>query len=422
MQDITIDLSSGFYEIYSKVHKSVNTSNHEIITPAHFLLEMINNKSGIGYSILVKLGSPIIELNAGLENIISEIPKLESGKPRLSENLAKVLDSSLITAQSLGGNKIDSGHFLIGILRNMGLKEYSLLRSLGVNYSDVLNILKNEDVIPKVSTEVVNNPEEVFEEEKLEFKDVFKIISPIFFVIAGIAVGLGIGLFSGYLKSNFFVFLFVIISWVISVSVHEYGHAFAAYFLGDLSIRNKGYLSLNPLKYTNGFTSIIFPILILALGGIGLPGGAVYVNFGLIRSKRARTIVSAAGPLMQTFFVFFLLAIYYSVGSIGLNETNQLFWSAFSFLLFLQITSIFFNLIPLPPLDGFGIILPFIPKGAINFVALISRYTMWIIFAVFMTDNPIQENFWGMISSALYMLGISGELVMDGLRLFQFWR
>ena len=236
------------------------------------------------------------------------------------------------------------------------------------------------------------------------------------------AVILGVGLITGLLATNFAAFLFVIISWIISVSIHEYGHAIAAYYFGDLSIFNKGYLTLNPLKYTNGVTSIIFPILILAMGGIGLPGGAVYVNYSLIKSKRARSLVALAGPAMQSLFIVFLFIIYGFLNSQGLTETNQLFWSVFSFLLFLQITSIFLNLLPIPPLDGFGIIMPFLPAPVLRLVSGLRGITMMIIFLVFMTENPVQMFFWRMIGLSLYFLGIDPEIAIEGLNIFQFWR
>ena len=56
----------------------------------------------------------------------------------------------------------------------------------------------------------------------------------------------------------------------------------------------RGYLTLNPLKYTHPVLSLADPILFIALGGIGLPGGAVYVRTSFM-TKRQKTIVSLAG-------------------------------------------------------------------------------------------------------------------------------
>jgi hypothetical protein len=81
-------------------------------------------------------------------------------------------------------------------------------------------------------------------------------------------------------------FAFVVVGWVLSVVVHEFAHAFVAYKAGDHTIVEKGYLSLDPLKYTDLQTSLILPLVALAIGGIGFPGGAVYLRDDLMRSKR----------------------------------------------------------------------------------------------------------------------------------------
>src|SRR5262249_31347327 len=71
------------------------------------------------------------------------------------------------------------------------------------------------------------------------------------------------------------VFPFVLTGFLISLCLHEFGHAFVAYHCGDTTVGEKGYLTLNPLLYTDVQYSILFPILIMAIGGVGLPGGAV---------------------------------------------------------------------------------------------------------------------------------------------------
>jgi Zn-dependent protease len=79
-------------------------------------------------------------------------------------------------------------------------------------------------------------------------------------------------------------FYIVTVGWIFSVCLHEFGHAWVAYKGGDVTVRDKGYLTFNPLKYTDPVFSFILPILFMALGGIGLPGGAVYINRHLLRS------------------------------------------------------------------------------------------------------------------------------------------
>ena len=74
------------------------------------------------------------------------------------------------------------------------------------------------------------------------------------------------------------VFIFVIAGWMVSLCLHEFGHAFTAWRFGDHDVAVRGYLTLNPFKYSNPMLSMVLPLLFIALGGIGLPGGAVWVR------------------------------------------------------------------------------------------------------------------------------------------------
>ena len=91
-------------------------------------------------------------------------------------------------------------------------------------------------------------------------------------------------------------FIVVIVGWIFSLCLHEFSHSVVAYYGGDTSVKDKGYLTFNPLKYTNPVLSIILPVIFLLLGGIGLPGGAVYIESSRLRSKRWESAVSLAGP------------------------------------------------------------------------------------------------------------------------------
>lgn len=73
-------------------------------------------------------------------------------------------------------------------------------------------------------------------------------------------------------------FLMVLGGWGVSLCLHEFGHAYVAYRGGDREVYFKGYLTLDPRKYTDPVFSIVLPLLILAIGGIPLPGGAVFIN------------------------------------------------------------------------------------------------------------------------------------------------
>ena len=96
--------------------------------------------------------------------------------------------------------------------------------------------------------------------------------------------------------------------WVITLCLHEFAHAAVAYAGGDTSVRARGYLTLNPLRYTDLAYSVIIPILLLAVGGIPLPGGAVLVEPGRLRHRWYASLVSAAGPATNM-VAGFLLAV-----------------------------------------------------------------------------------------------------------------
>jgi Zn-dependent protease len=63
-------------------------------------------------------------------------------------------------------------------------------------------------------------------------------------------------------------FLVVLVGWIFSLCLHEFSHALVAYYGGDTSVRDKGYLTFNPLKYTHPLYSIVLPLLFLVMGGI----------------------------------------------------------------------------------------------------------------------------------------------------------
>src|SRR3954447_19986405 len=92
------------------------------------------------------------------------------------------------------------------------------------------------------------------------------------------------------------VFILVLGGWVITLCLHEFAHAAVALAGGDTSVRARGYLTLNPLRYTDVANSLVIPIILLAIGGIPLPGGAVVVEPGRLRVRWWASLISAAGP------------------------------------------------------------------------------------------------------------------------------
>jgi Zn-dependent protease len=212
------------------------------------------------------------------------------------------------------------------------------------------------------------------------------------------------------------VFLMVTVGWVFSVCLHEFGHAFVAYKGGDDSVREKGYLTLNPIHYTDPFYSLVLPLLFLFLGGIGLPGGAVYINDHLLRSKGWRTAVSLAGPAMNVLLAL-LLCVPFWLGII-----DQRFGPGLAFLIQLEISAILFNLLPVPPLDGFRAISPWLPQEVAERILAQSNVLIWVLFLAMWYVEPLNHGFWTLVYAISNSLGIDPELAQMGWWEFRFWR
>jgi len=217
---------------------------------------------------------------------------------------------------------------------------------------------------------------------------------------------------------QFLIFPFVLIGWLISLCLHEFGHAFVAYRSGDRSVLGNGYLSLDPLLYTDPQYSVLWPLIYLAVGGVGLPGGAVYLNMHAIRSPADRSLVSAAGPLMTLGFLILLLIILQSAGS-GMSRP---FYVALAFLALLQLTSLVLNLLPVPGLDGWGIIEPWLPGDVQEFGIRAAPIAPMLLFLSFLLVSGLNAAFWHFVYDIARMIGLDVASAGLGLQLFQFWR
>jgi Zn-dependent protease len=255
--------------------------------------------------------------------------------------------------------------------------------------------------------------------------------SPTFFILVLVMLTSGAALYLnvGAELVTPLTLLFIVSGWVVSLCLHEFGHALAAYYGGDRAVREAGYLTLNPVKYTQVVFSIVLPLLILFLGGLGLPGGAVYVNHQALRSPGWRSFVAAAGPLGTIAFgILIILPFVFGLApdgfmfEFGLTTQSSAFWSALAFLGFLQITALVFNLIPIPPLDGFGILEPFLPGDIADQLRKYSGLLFLLLLLILWMGGPITDAFWRETFRLADMVGIPIDLVFNGMQQFLFWR
>jgi tetratricopeptide (TPR) repeat protein len=231
----------------------------------------------------------------------------------------------------------------------------------------------------------------------------------------------------------FIVALFVFVVWIASVCLHEFGHALVAYWGGDRSVKEKGYLTLNPLKYTDVGTSLVMPLIFLMLGGIPLPGAAVYIDPSKLRGRLWKSAVSLAGPLM-TALVALVLALPFLLrwapgSTSGSWEQSDLLrspqtswiWPALAFLVTLEVAGVLINLLPVPPLDGYGILEPWLPERLRRQINRWSRYSMIALFGVLWTVPAANRALWRGVDAIALTLGVPSDLSWLGYSLFRQW-
>ncbi len=231
------------------------------------------------------------------------------------------------------------------------------------------------------------------------------------FVVAGWACWAGWG------RPGVAVFLFVVAGWLVSLCLHEFAHAVVAYRGGDRAVAARGYLGLDPLKYSDPVLSFGLPLLFVLLGGIGLPGGAVWVDRGAIRGRVRHSLVSAAGPLVNVAWAALLIGAVASAGSTPGRET---FWAGVAYLAFLQVTAVLLNLLPVPGLDGFGILEPWLPRSWVRALAPVGAYGYLLLFALLWVPE-VNRWFFGTVLGTLLAGGVPVHLIAAGHDLFRFW-
>jgi Zn-dependent protease len=211
-------------------------------------------------------------------------------------------------------------------------------------------------------------------------------------------------------------FVLVLFLWIFSVCLHEFAHARVAYAGGDTSVREKGYLSMNPVKYLDPINSIILPVLFLMLGGIGLPGAAVYIDHSKLRSAHWDSAVSLAGPAAN---LLLLIVIAILLRFFGVAETA--FGPALAFLGLLQASAVVLNLLPLPGFDGFGAIAPYLRPDTRYQFEQYGRQAIWVLLLLLFLVPPFARAFWSLVYLLADTAGIPLGLAGRGYEDFRFW-
>jgi Zn-dependent protease len=154
----------------------------------------------------------------------------------------------------------------------------------------------------------------------------------------------------------------MIVALILSVILHEMAHGYAANWLGDPTARLAGRLSANPLVHLDPMMSVILPGILVATGSPILFGAAKpvpYNPYNFTNQKWGEAIVAVAGPLANIFIAVVFAVLVRLADVLSLSNT---FVSLAIGIITLNIFLAFFNLVPIPPLDGSKILPRLLPR------------------------------------------------------------
>jgi Zn-dependent protease len=211
------------------------------------------------------------------------------------------------------------------------------------------------------------------------------------------------------------VFILVIAGWLVSLSLHEFGHAYTAFRFGDRDVEIRGYLTLNPLKYSHPMLSLGLPVLFIALGGIGLPGGAVYLQTSWMTSRQ-KTLVSLAGPSANLVLAVALLG----ATRLFYDPAHGVFWAGLAFLGFLQVTAFLLNMLPIPGLDGYGALEPHLSPDTQRALFPVKQWGFFILLILLLAPG-LNQWFFGAVYWLAELSGVPSTLMSIGGQLTRFW-
>ncbi len=169
------------------------------------------------------------------------------------------------------------------------------------------------------------------------------------------------------LKCLYMIYVFQIIVLIFSAIVHEYMHGWMAYRLGDSTAKDAGRLTFNPFAHLEWFGSFFLP-LVMVISNMSFVFGwakpVPYNPYNLKDRKYGEAKVALAGPLGNLIIALFFglfLRIFEALFGVG---SLHLFLHLLGTIIYINLILMFFNLLPIPPLDGSKILATFLPPKA----------------------------------------------------------
>ena len=372
-------------------------------------------------AVLEKPGGPAEESLRALDvdpvAMAASLPQ-DGSAPELP--LRQLLVNANREAQVLGHYRVDPVHLLLALMYSDSRKTSAPLQKAGVTLYDLrrhlqTGALRDDPVAVKPSSGWA--PDKALRRKPLPRMRGVLGVSPIFLGLVAVAGGSGAALWMRLVPQyqDALTLVFVTSAWIASVCVHEFAHAFVAYIGGDRSVAASGYLTFDPLRYTNVLMSIALPIAALLLGGFGLPGGAVYIDHAALRSKWWDSAVSFAGPVGTAIVGLLAAALYVVSDHLGwINAGTIAFFEALAFVVFLEAFALLISLVPIPPLDGYGILRPWLPYSVQASANRLGMTGILIVFLGLWYLPGASGAFWNAVTTISGIAGIDPNLAFLG--------
>ncbi|MDA0713221.1 MAG: site-2 protease family protein [bacterium] len=187
---------------------------------------------------------------------------------------------------------------------------------------------------------------------------------------------------------------------ILAITVHEFAHAFMAWWLGDGLGKNLGRLTLDPMRHIDPIWTVGLPAFLIIMATVSGAGGIPIFGAGKpmpynpnaldrkffgkrIPLRYAELLVAAAGPVSNLILAFISLLLILLLLHLGYDVQSEysivgLLWR----FVYLNVALFVFNLIPIPPLDGSKILTAFLSRSATEHYEAVASRLSWVLLAI----------------------------------------
>lgn len=410
--------TSDANEVAAHAYDIARLYGHQAVDVEHFALALLEKPGRALPKLFSNLGIDTKAVSDQLDALVQALPTQPAESPDkiyITLRTQSIIDVAGDETHHLREDKIDNVHLLLAIVSASESPAAHVLAEAGVSRRRLLQAYERSNfyapqrpmAAPASAYKAVGNANTAPTQNRTSnfrqwlsdaFASVFAFfgripgielsvipvtISPVFSVTFVLMMLTGfVTYFLSGATAQLTGFIFVTCGWFLGLALHEFGHALAAYQNGDWSVTGSPYFNLNPFKYTFLLNSLIFPALFYLVFRIGLPGMPLFVGFHNISTQRGRNWAWAGGAIASgicglIFGLPYVLRIqsFFPTG-------HEIFWNSLASIAVLQLFTMLISLFPLPGLDGFGILEPYLPERVLYYVNIVRPY-MFIIFLVF---------------------------------------